>query len=219
MFSHVSYRRRMIDRDLFRYRHLLKGRVLDLGGGRTRGAFPHGKLLSWIVLDEDIRLKPSVVGDGQMLPFLNNSFDAVKSSELTGYLFEPLKMIQEIARILKPGGHAVITSPFLTPFDREQHDGIRLTSAWWDWAAKKTGMRIEKIEAQGYLFTIFIDAKRYWISHWWYPFRYLAYFFVYPLYDLVFWIEQHGGVPKYLKRFSGGFLIVLKKSEKKKDTQ
>ena len=165
------------------------------------------------MLDEDATLKPAVVGDAQFLPFKNNSFDAVKCSELTGYLFEPLKMVLEIVRVLKPGKFAVITSPFLTPYDHGQHDGIRLTSAWWQWAAQKSGLHLEKVTAQGYMLTFFIDAERYWISHWWLPIRYLAYLFIYPFYDLIFWWEQHVGVPSYLKRFTTGFLVVLKKND------
>lgn len=211
MFSHTSYRRRLIDRDLFQYKHLLYGNVLDLGGGRTRGDFPRGDKLGWVILDEDLKLKPTIAGDAQALPFRSEVFDAVKCSELTGYLFEPIKMVMEISRVLKPGGNAIITSPFLTPFDREQHDGVRLTSAWWDWAAKQSGLQIERIEAQGHFFTFLIDAQRYWISHWFFPFRYVTYLFLYPLYDLVFWLEQTFGIPRYLQRFTTGFLVVLKK--------
>ena len=102
-----------MDRDLFASQNLLTGKVLDLGGGRTRGKFPHGRELDWTVLDIDFEFKPAVVGDAQILPFANNSFDSVKCSELTGYLFEPLKMLREVKRVLKSGGIAVFTSPFL----------------------------------------------------------------------------------------------------------
>ena len=135
-----------MDGDLFACHHLLTGKVLDLGGGRSRGDFPHGRELGWTILDIDFNLKPTIIGDAQILPFSNNSFASVKCSELTGYLFEPLKMVAEVKRVLKPGGIAVFTSPFLTPFDFDQHDSIRLTSAWWEWAAGKTGLKIEKIK-------------------------------------------------------------------------
>lgn len=211
MFLHTSYRRRFIDRDLYRYRHLLRGVVLDLGGGRTRGLFPHGKSLGWVVLDEDSTLRPTIVGDAQVLPFRNDSFDAVKCSELTGYLFEPLKMVQEIARILKRGKYAVITSAFLTPYDHAQHDGIRLTGAWWEWAAERAGLAIIEIKPQGYLLTVLADAERYWISHWWFPLRITAYLVMFPVYEFLFWWEQHLPVPDYSKRFTTGFLIILRK--------
>lgn len=209
-----TYRRRLIDRDLEQHRELLTGRVLDLGGGRTRGHFPHGKSQGWIVLDEDEQLTPTVVGDAHVLPFRDGSFDAVKCSELTGYLYEPIKMVKEVKRVLKSGGIAVINAPFLTPFDQEQHDGVRLTSAWWRWAATSIGFRIEIIREQGYLLTVLADFERYWISHWWFPFRYAAYLVMLPMYELFFWWEQHLPVPSYFKRFTSGFLVILKKVDK-----
>lgn len=206
-----TYRRRLIDRDLEQHRDLLTGRVLDLGGGRTRGKFPHGKHLGWIVLDENETFTTSVVGDAQILPFREEVFDAVKCSELTGYLYEPIRTVKEISRILKPGGKVVITAPFLTPFDKEQHDGVRLTSAWWHWAVRETGLRVEEIKEQGYLLTVLADFERYWINHWWFPFRFAAYIVMFPVYELLFWWEQHFPVPSYFKRFTSGFLIVLRK--------
>lgn len=206
-----TFRRRLIDRDLEAHRGLLTGRVFDLGGGRTRGKFPHGKSFEWIVLDEDERLGPTVVGDAQALPFQKNVFDAVKCTELTGYLYDPIKMVREVKRVLKAGRAAVFTAPFLTPFDEEQHDGVRLTSAWWRWAAQETGLKIVEIKEQGFLLTVLADFERYWISHWWFPFRYPAYLVMFPVYELLFWWEQHLPVPSYFKRFTTGFLIVLKK--------
>lgn len=206
-----TFRRRLVDRDLFKHRGLLTGRVLDLGGGQTRGSFPHGNKLKWVVFDIDAGLKPTVVGDARLLPFGNQVFDAVKCSELTGYLFEPIKMVTELARILKLGGTALITAPFLTPFDYEQHDSIRLTSAWWEWAAKTAGLKVEKLESQGLLLTVLADFEKYWISHWWLPVRYIAYLVMFPIYEILFWYEKHFPLPKYFKRFTTGFLVILKK--------
>lgn len=206
-----TFRRRLVDRDLLKCRNLLIGKVLDLGGGRTRGEFPHGKKMEWVVADIDFDLKPTVVADAHCLPFGDEVFEAVKCSELTGYLHEPIKMIEEIARVLKPGGAAVITAPFLTPYDSEQYDSVRLTGAWWEWAAKKSGLHLEKVEPQGFLLTVLADFERYWISHWWFPLRYAAYILMFPIYELLFWYEKHFPVPKYFKRFTTGFLVILKK--------
>ena len=206
-----TFRRRLVDRDLWRHQDLLVGKVLDLGGGRTRGKFPDGKEMGWVVLDIDADLLPTVIGDAHELPFRDNSFDAVKCSELTGYLFEPIKMVKEIARILRPEGLAVITSAFMTPCDHNQHDSVRLTGAWWEWAAKKVGLEIEQLTPQGYFFSVLADAEKYWISHWWSPLRYLGYLVMFPVYELLFWWETNFGLPAYLKRFTTGFFVVLKK--------
>ncbi|MBI5732655.1 methyltransferase domain-containing protein [Candidatus Jorgensenbacteria bacterium] len=211
IFSNTSYRRRLVDRDLYQYRHIFSGVVLDLGGGRTRGSFPHGKSLGWVVLDKDNTLQPTIVGDAQVLPFRNDSFDAVKCSELTGYLFEPLKMLREVERILKPGGTAIFTSPYLTPFDFDQHDGIRLTNAWWEWAARRVGLYLGKVEPEGFLLTVLADFEKYWISHWWLPLRYAAYVVMFPIYETLFWYEKKFPMPKYFERFTSGFFVLLKK--------
>lgn len=206
-----TFRRRLVDEDLFNNLYLLKGRVLDLGGGQTRGEFPIGRKMGWIVLDEDYKLKPSIIGDAQCLPFKEDIFDGVKCSELTGYLFEPIKMVKEIKRVLKSNGYAIITSPFLTPYDHNQHDGIRLTSAWWEWAAKETKLQLIKVKPEGFLLTVIADFEKYWISHWFIPLRYLIYLIFYPFYELLFWWEKQNWVPKFFKRFTTGFLIIMKK--------
>jgi len=208
----TTLRRRLVDDDLFACQYLLTGKVLDLGGGRTRGKFPHGRELGWTILDIDFNLRPIVVGDAQILPFADNSFDSVKCGELTGYLFEPLKMLREVKRVLKSGGIAVFTSPFLTPFDSDQHDSIRLTSAWWVWAAKRVGLQVEKIKPQGYMMTVLADAEKYWIGHWWKPLRIIGYLIMIPVYELLFWWEQRVPVPDYFKRFTTGFLVILRKT-------
>ena len=69
----TTLRRRLVDDDLFACQYLLTGKVLDLGGGRTRGKFPHGRELGWTILDIDFNLRPIVVGDAQILPFANNA--------------------------------------------------------------------------------------------------------------------------------------------------
>lgn len=210
----TSFRRRLVDEDLKNNLKALSGKVLDLGGGQTRGEFPSGDKIGWVVLDENRKLSPSVVGDAQELPFKNNSFDAVKCSELTGYLFEPIKMVREIKRVLKKGGIAVITSPFLTPYDHAQHDGVRLTSAWWGWAARETGLQLIKVNPQGLLLTTIADFEKYWISHWWKPVRYLTYLFMYPFYELLFWWEKTNMIPNFFHRFTTGFLVIMKKTNK-----
>lgn len=40
-----------------------------------------------------------------------NSFDAVVCSDVIEHVQEPLKMLSEIRRVLRPGGHLVITTP------------------------------------------------------------------------------------------------------------
>ena len=51
-----------------------------------------------------------VLGDAVALPFPAGTFDAVNCSGLIEYLQEPLALLREIRRVLKPGGRALVSS-------------------------------------------------------------------------------------------------------------
>ncbi len=96
-------------------------RLLDVGCGtgrfseraRRRGArvvaMDLGPRLLEITLDKaDIW---PVVGDGLMLPFKDEGFDVVVSSEMIEHTTNPAAAVREMARVLKPRGRLVLTCP------------------------------------------------------------------------------------------------------------
>jgi SAM-dependent methyltransferase len=58
------------------------------------------------------------VVSADFLPFPDDSFDLVMCIEGFHYIPEPRKGVEEIARVLRPGGHAVIAVPFVWEYDR-----------------------------------------------------------------------------------------------------
>ena len=58
-------------------------------------------------------LDPEIIRDamGEVIPFPDNYFDVVYSSNVLEHVKEPPKVISEIIRVLKPGGHAQIVVP------------------------------------------------------------------------------------------------------------
>lgn len=52
-----------------------------------------------------------VVSDALFLPFFDNSFDLVVTSEMVEHTPNPEAVIFELIRVLKPGGHFVLTTP------------------------------------------------------------------------------------------------------------
>lgn len=53
-----------------------------------------------------------VVGDSYHLPFKEGSFDVVLAAEIIEHLHDPQAFADELLRVLKPGGTAIISTPY-----------------------------------------------------------------------------------------------------------
>ena len=54
----------------------------------------------------------AVVADVFSLPFNDNVFDYIIASEIIEHVVDPAKFVENLMRILKPGGSLVVTTPF-----------------------------------------------------------------------------------------------------------
>ena len=91
-------------------RSLPDGLLLDCGAG-SRSTYFHN------VVNYEIVKYPStdVVGVAEVLPFADNSFDAVFSFAVLEHVKQPFLAAREIIRVLKPGGVLRVIVPFLQP--------------------------------------------------------------------------------------------------------
>lgn len=119
---------------------LLEGasRVLDIGfgSGGFADAAPAGTEV--VGLDADpaaVDARPDIghLGSAEELPFESGSFDAVHAAHVIEHLDAPRRMVDECARVLRPGGRILIATPdiertgfrfwvdhtHVTPFTRE----------------------------------------------------------------------------------------------------
>ena len=111
------------------------GTYVDVGagdGGQIRSALDQGLLRSFTrIVAADIseervarmrRLMPeidAVVADAQALPFADDTFDFIYSSQVIEHVPDDAAMAREMRRVLKPGGVAVVGS------------ALRLPGAWY----------------------------------------------------------------------------------------
>jgi ubiquinone/menaquinone biosynthesis C-methylase UbiE len=95
----------------------VKGRVLDNGCGTGMlGEILSGKAEMVIGLDISekmlkyarTRMDKAVLGDSQQLPFADNTFNLVIGRSILHHLPDPLKGIEEMARVLQDGGEMII---------------------------------------------------------------------------------------------------------------
>lgn len=98
------------------------GIVLDCGAG-SRGVYYQN------VVNFEIAVYPStdVRGVGEVLPFKDNSFDAIISVAVLEHVKDPWLCAQEIIRVLKPGGDLFCCVPFLQPLHGYPHHYYNMT--------------------------------------------------------------------------------------------
>ena len=96
----------------------IQGRTLDIGCGEK----PYAHLFScteYIGIDIETtekyheKHKTDLFYNGVDLPFENNSFDSIVCFEVLEHVFEPEKIVNEMFRVLKPGGSILLTTPFI----------------------------------------------------------------------------------------------------------
>jgi SAM-dependent methyltransferase len=108
-------------------------RVLDVGAGEApyRRLFSHCRYEThdWPGSVHPAAQRATYVSDlRDGLPVGSGSVDAVLLTEVLEHLERPLAALQEVRRILRPGGMVAITVPFVAPLHEEPRDYQRLTA-------------------------------------------------------------------------------------------
>jgi SAM-dependent methyltransferase len=80
-----------------------------------------------VALDIQRGIGVQVIGDAQALGICDASFDVVLCTEVLEHLPEPQRAIDEIYRVLVPGGQLLLTTRFLFPIHDAPHDYFRFT--------------------------------------------------------------------------------------------
>ncbi|MBI4349126.1 MAG: methyltransferase domain-containing protein [Elusimicrobia bacterium] len=214
-WSARSYRRRLLDESLAAVAADVTGLVLEVGTGTAgrRGRFrppQHGR--PWITVDVDGQRRPRVQADVLALPFADSAFDAALCLEVLEYVREPGLAMREIARVLRRGGRAVVSVPFLHRWDAPD-DRWRWTPRGFRELIEATGLAVEVEHAHGGALATVANIvrqigtapERGWR-------RGLGNLLAYPVAELLFradaWSADRAPV---LSTFSTGYLAVARK--------
>ena len=143
------FARKAIYNNVSKNSHYIGGITLDVGCGYK----PYEKLFSVEkYIGMDIRIsghnhsesKIDVFYDGINFPFQNESIDSIVCFEVLEHIFNPDRFLEETNRVLKKGGYAVFTVPFIwdeheQPFDFARYSSFGLTHIF-----RKSGFEVIK---------------------------------------------------------------------------
>ena len=128
------------------------GQFLDLGCGNKPYESIYNPLtttqLGCDVIQSD-KNRVDVICPATDLKFPDIHFDSVLCTQVLEHVFEHDKMLNEIYRVLKPGGHIILTVPFAWELHEEPYDFFRYTKHALKELFEKTGFKIDYIKANG----------------------------------------------------------------------
>lgn len=124
----------------------LDGRLLDVGCGSK----PYRRLFmvtEYVGLDIDspvarARGMADVFYAGKAFPFESASFDAVLCNQVLEHVFNPDEFLDEIGRVLRPGGKLLLTVPFVWDEHEQPWDYARYSSFGLKALVEKHGFHI-----------------------------------------------------------------------------
>ena len=145
----------------------ISGKLLDFGCGSK----PYK---SFFKVDEYIGLDTynsghsheneniDVLYDGKKIPFDDNTFDYIFSSEVLEHVFNINDTMLELNRVLKTNGKMLITLPFIWGEHEQPHDFARYTSFGLKSILEKNGFEIlQQVKTTTFIETVFQNLTAY----------------------------------------------------------
>lgn len=144
-------------------------KVLELGPGpqddlalwlRQHGFYVVAADLAGQDGPDSVDLRPHWNDRTKHLPFEWCYFNAVLAREVMEHVDDIYRMVDEIHRVLLPGGRFWFSSLFVFPLHDYPGDYWRLTPSGWEWLLQQAGFRRHNIKAERLLF----DSWQYPVS-------------------------------------------------------
>ena len=136
-----------------------KGAVLDVGGRDFYLLATQKNFIfeTWTVLEKNAEAMLTleeegfecIQGDGCAMPFEDNNFDTVLNIQVLEHVIHPHKMIQEIHRVLNPGGYAIFLIPQTSVLHELPHHYYNFTRFWIEASMKESHLEIVEIKPLG----------------------------------------------------------------------
>ncbi len=162
-----SVRRFYVDKFFFDKINIFKSgdKIIDMGGVKfgKRGIFDIGKYdldVKYANLNKD--KSPDYLCDISSVPVDDNYFDGVIISEVLEHVFDPVKVLKEAYRIMKPGGYIMICVPFMYHIHPDPEDYGRYTETYYQKVLSEIGFKNTETYKQGLFFSVLANMLKIW---------------------------------------------------------
>ncbi len=120
--------------------------LLDIGGrGKPYAEYFRDRVLWHFVVDIEPGASVDFVGDARVLPVAEGSVNLVLCTQVIEHIPEPGRVLQEIFRVLRPGGTLILSVPAIFPQHGSPGDYWRYMPQGLAWLLRD----FRKIEIQG----------------------------------------------------------------------
>jgi SAM-dependent methyltransferase len=154
--------RRKLYRMLEFHRNAIGGKVLDFGCGSK----PYQRVFkceSYVGCDimvsghDHSNEEIDLVYDGITIPCADQSFDSIFTSEVIEHVFNPDRILNELKRVLVPGGTMMLSCPFFWAEHEMPFDYCRYSSAGIKSLLERNGFEVEFQTKLGNRFSVFFQ--------------------------------------------------------------
>ncbi len=143
--------------------HYMEGTMLDFGCGRKPyvSLFNVKEHIGVDIENPEYKNDQCIdkIYDGTTIPFENNHFDSIFCSEVLTHVFEAEAIARELNRVLKPGGHFLLTVPFIWKENQQPNDSARYTSFGIKYLLQKNGFEIISQQKSGHYFLVIVQLR------------------------------------------------------------
>lgn len=99
--------------------------------------------------------KSTYVCDLASIPVEDGRFDAILFNQVMEHLPEPLLVLSELRRVMKPGGRMICTAPLFYEEHEQPYDFFRYTQFGWRLLMEQAGLKVLRLDwMEGYFGTV-----------------------------------------------------------------
>jgi SAM-dependent methyltransferase len=173
VFNPYFFTRRRLYQCILKNSHFLKGETLDFGCGSKpyRSLF---KVEKYVGLDmqetghSHVNENIDFFYDGKKIPFADNHFESIFTSEVFEHIFNLDEILKELHRVLKVNGHILITAPFVWDEHEAPYDFARYTSYGLKNLMERNGFKIISLEKTSSFIEVIAQLQALYISKFFY---------------------------------------------------